>query len=209
MKKKIGMLTILLIATFIFGSGTAYAMTTEIYDDQHEEYVWNELSKYSPSDAITAGIMGYFRHESQMKSNAVAGWTRRNYAVGVDDICREFTELIDDGLADGSTKDIFVKTVRIYYGGFGLGQWSSISYLEHFYDFVQKNGESIGDAEIQCAFIFESMMKNEKLWTEIQDLDDPYRIGRRIGYLYDGTDQLGSETIASFAKMYYRRFHEN
>jgi len=34
------------------------------------------------------------------------------------------------------------------------------------------------------------------------------RVGRRIGYLYDGTSQLGAETIASYAKSYYLRFKE-
>ena len=208
MKKTVEMFVAVLIVIFSLNPYSAHAVATEYKSEWSEAYVWSELSKYSPSDAITAGIMGYFFRESQMRSDAVAGWPSRNYAVGVTDICREFVEKIDAGLKDGSTKDEFIEKVHIYYGGFGLGQWSNEGYLEHFYDFVQENGSSIADAEVQCAFIFESMMLNERLWTEIQELDDPYRVGRRIGYLYDGTTQLGAETIASYAKMYYGRFHD-
>lgn len=205
MKQILGMwmaLLILLTTEFM----PACATVTEYKSEESEDVIWEELSKYSPSDAITAGVMGYFQRESFMKSDAVAGWSSRNHAKGVTDICQEFVERIDAGLEDGSTKDRFIRLVNVHYGGFGLGQWSDVKYLEHFYDFTRDRGASIGDAENQCAFIFESMRQNEWLWNEINELDDPYRIGRRIGYLYDGTGELGAETIASYAKDYYRRY---
>lgn len=206
MKRVIEMLMVLLLLLSFLGSASAEAITTEYKSEESDRYIWDELSKYSPSDAITAGIMGYFQRESKMRSDSVASWPERNCAKGVRDICSEFVELIDAGLEDGSTKELFIKRVNIHYGGFGLGQWSDIQYLEHFYDFVKDHGASIGDAEIQCEFIFESMRLNERLWNEINELNDPYRIGRRIGYLYDGTGELGAETIASYAKQYYWRY---
>lgn len=206
MKKLIEVLLAILIILMILEPCAAHAVATDYKSEKSEELVWNELSKYSPSDAVTAGIMGYFYRESQMRSDAIAGWPGRNYTKGITDICSEFVEKIDAGLKDGSTKDEFIEKVNIHYGGFGLGQWSDPKYLGHFYEFVQESGGSIADAEVQCAFIFESMQQNERLWTEIQELDDAYRVGRRIGYLYDGTGELGAETIASFAKMYYERF---
>lgn len=206
MKRLIEVLLAILIILMILEPCAAHAVASNYKSEKSEELVWNELSKYSPSDAVTAGIMGYFYRESQMRSDAIAGWPGRNYAKGITDICSEFVEKIDAGLEDGSTKDEFIEKVNIHYGGFGLGQWSDPKYLGHFYEFVQESGGSIADAEVQCAFIFESMQQNERLWTEIQELDDAYRVGRRIGYLYDGTGELGAETIASFAKMYYERF---
>lgn len=208
MKKFVEMLTAFLVVIFAMEPYAANGVATDYKAEWSEELIWEELSKYSPSDAITAGVMGYFFRESQMRSDAIAGWPERNHAKGITDICSEFVESIDAGLADGSTRDEFISKVNVNFGGFGLGQWSDIQYLEHFYDYVQKNGESIADAEVQCAFIFESMMRNERLWNEIIELDDPYRVGRRIGYLYDGTSQLGAETIASYAKSYYLRFKE-
>lgn len=208
MKKLVEMLSAFLIVIFVLEPCVANGVATEYKSEASEKLIWEELSKYSPSDAVTAGIMGYFFRESQMRSDAIAGWPQRNHAKGVTDICQTFVDKIDSGLKDGSTKDEFIRKVNVHYGGFGLGQWSDVKYLEHFYDFVRENGESIADAEVQCAFIFESMMENERLWNEITELDDPYRIGRRIGYLYDGTGDLGAETIASFAKSYYLRFKE-
>lgn len=208
MKKLVEMLAAFLVVIFALEPCAAHSVATEYKAEWSEELIWEELSQYSPSDAITAGVMGYFFRESQMRSDAIAGWPQRNYAKGVTDICSEFVELIDAGLDDGSTRDEFIRKVNVNFGGFGLGQWSDVQYLEHFYDYVQENGESIADAEVQCAFIFESMMRNERFWNEITELDDPYRVGRRIGYLYDGTGDLGAETIASYAKSYYLRFKE-
>ena len=208
MKKSIGMLVALLIAVVILLPCEAEAVATEYKAEWSEEFIWEELSKYSPNDKITAGIMGYFLRESQMRSDAVAGYTVRNLAKDVDDICVDFVETIDAGLEDGSTKDEFIELVNVHYGGFGLGQWSNVTYLEHFYDFVQDKGGSIADAEIQCEFIFESFRVNDELWNALLECNTALQCGRRIGYLYDGTGELGSETIASMADIYYRRFHD-
>ena len=208
MKKFVGIFLVCTLVCCLVLSCEAEATATACKAEWSEEFLWEELSKHSPSDAITAGIMGYFMRESQLRSDAVAGWVERNCAKDVTDICTEFTDRIDAGLDDGSTKEEFIEMVNVHYGGFGLGQWSDINYLHDFYDVVRDNGESIGDAEIQCEFIFHSMKKNERLWNEITELDDPYRIGRRIGYLYDGTGTLGAETIASFAKIFYGRYAE-
>ena len=207
MKKFVGMfLVIFLIMSFC--SVLAHAITTEYKNEEHEQYLWNELSKYSPSDEITAGIMGYFMRESQLKSDAVHRWTYWNQSKEIHDICNDFTDEIDLGLEDGSSKELFLYKTRYIFGGFGLGQWWDTRYLEHFYDFVQEKGGSIGDAEIQCEFIFESMLLNEELWEDITQSSDPFHIGRIIGYMYDGTGELGAETIATYSQKFYERYAE-
>lgn len=181
---------------------------TKVHDEKSEIYIWNELSKYSPNDQITAGVMGYFWKESRMRSDAVAGWDVRNRWKGQEtDICQEFTKDIDSGLKHGSTKDYFKEMVTTRYGGYGLGQWLSLDYLDDLYEFSKRQKTSIGDARMQCEFIFYSMKKNEKLWTELMNCRTAEQCGRRIGTLYDGNDETGAELIASAAGQYYKTFH--
>ena len=174
-------------------------------DQESADYIWEKLSKHSPNDVITAGIMGYFWRESNFRSDAVAGWHTRN--IGRDsDICVEFTSEVDGGLHDGSSKDYFVEKVSLNYGGYGLGQWLSLHYLEHFYDFIRERGGSIGDAELQCEFIFESMKQNEKLWEMLLECETAEQAGRRIAVWYDGASSIGVEYIASAAHMFYKEY---
>ena len=141
-----------------------------------------------------------------MRSNAIAGWATRDYRVHGDSSAI-FTEEVDNGLHDGSTKKYFIEQVHYHLGGYGLGQWMSKRYLEEFYDFAQEWGTSIGDAEMQCAFIVWSIEnQSQRLWKEIIDENDLWIIGRKIGHLYDGTGELGSSTIASYAQEYYKKY---
>lgn len=181
----------------------AEAVVTKHKDEESEQFIWDELSIYSPSDAVTAGVMGYFWRESFMKSNAVAGWPTWDSWYG-GDLSAEFTAEVDKGLSDGSSREYFIHEIMDVHGGYGLGQWYALSYLDHFYDFMREHGGSIGDASLQCQFMFESLQKNEKLWNLLIECDDPVQCGRYIGYLYDGTAM--SETIAGFSGQYYEKY---
>mgnify|MGYP007122041607 CR=1 FL=1 len=212
MKKCVEILLVFVFAFMSFGgkelSEKYEPVYTNVHDEESETYIWNELSKHSPNDQITAGIMGYFWKESRMKSNAVAGWDVRNRWKGQEiDICEEFTTEVDSGLKRRKTKDYFKEMVSIKYGGYGLGQWLSPDYLEDLYEFARKQKTSIGDAKMQCEFIFVSLQKNERLWNELLDCRTAEQCGRRIGTLYDGNDEMGAEVIASAAKQYYKKFH--
>ena len=214
MKRIIGMLLVVcVILSFAQSDILAWAdveeaVITKHKDPEAEEFIWNELSKHSPSDYITAAIMGYFWRESYMRSNAVAGWPTRNLGRK-SDICDDFTAEVDAGLEDGSSKDYFIEMTHVHYGGYGLGQWMAKRYLEHFYDFVKERGGSIGDAVTQCEFIFESLQKNEALWEMLLKTESAELCGRQIGYLYDGTGCDGANTIGCRAKVYYKMFHES
>lgn len=219
MRKLIEILLVWVFAFLLVGCGETFnpelefpktyePVYTKVHDEESENYIWNELSKYSPNDQITAGVMGYFWKESRMRSDAVAGWDVRNRWKGQDiDICEEFTREIDSGLSHGGTKDYFKEMVSIKYGGYGLGQWVSLDYLEDLYEFAKKEKTSIGDANMQCKFIFQSLQKNEKLWSELTTCRTAEQCGRRIGTLYDGNDETGAEIIASAAKQYYEKYH--
>ena len=171
-----------------------------------EQFLWDTLSSMIDNEKIVAGIMGYFKRESELRSDAVAGWPVRDIK-GKLDFSQDFTQKVDAGLEDGSTKEYFIEQVHLHFGGYGLGQWMSENYLSKLYDFAQKYGTSIGDAEMQCEFIIWSIEhQTPKLWKQIKDEKDLWIIGRKIGHLYDGTGELGSSTIASHAQEYYKKY---
>ena len=179
---------------------------TEYLSGDAEDIIWDYLSQHIENEKVIAGIMGFFYRESKMRSNAIAGWaTRDNRAQ--HDTSEKFTQEIDAGLHDGSTKEYFIEQVRYHFGGYGLGQWLSHKYLDALYDFAQEWGTSIGDAEMQCAFMAWSIENQTKdVWEDIKDNEHVLSIGRRIGYGYDGTGYAGSETIASAARGYYKKY---
>lgn len=175
---------------------------TEHKSKEAEEYLWNELSKHSPSDEITAAVLGMFWRESFLQSNVVAG-----AHVRVSGESERFTAKIDKGISDGSTRDIFVHEAHHRYGGYGLGQWIG-AYLERFYDFVQEREGSIGDAAMQCEFTINDIRADTELWKAIRYNKDPLNVARRIAVWYDGASTVGVEVIASMAKYYYETYAE-
>lgn len=150
-----------------------------------ERWLWDELSQHSPSDYMTAGVLSYFWRESQYRSDAVSGWATMQAEMGWD-LCRWVRRKTDKGLEDGSSRKWFIETVREC-GGYGLGQWHSLGYLGDLYDFAREKGKSIGDAGMQCEFVFASLKKDKKLWRRLKKCSDPERAGRLIAIYYDGT----------------------
>ena len=178
---------------------------TEHKADWSADYLWKELSKFSPNDKITAGVMGYFWRESFFRSDAIAGWPIFDEIQHCDSSA-EFTKIVDAGLHDKSSYEYYEHHIRDVYGGYGLGQWLSPSYLSHYYEFVRERGGSIGDASLQCEFIFESMRRNEKLWDYLLEDQTAFDCGMHIGTLYDGTYM--ASTIAGFADIFYKEYTE-
>lgn len=178
---------------------------TNTRSEEDEQWLWETINKYSPSEELTAGIMGFFYRESGFKSNAVPGyqlWISR-------DICQEFTDAIDAGLSDGSTKEQFIEQAHNK-GGYGLGQWWAFSYLEAFYDFAQDWGTSISDAEMQCAFVIWSIENQRpEVLTELAKYQDAYglvhRAGRIVAGFYDGAPNSAG-MFGDLAVSYYDKY---
>lgn len=169
-----------------------------------EKLLWQFLSDYSPTQEMTAAILGFFWRESSLKSDAVANWARLNQ-IEKNDVCQQFTNKIDAGLNDGSTKKYFIKQARKY-GGYGLGQWYSKNYLSAFYDFAQEWGTSIADAEMQCAFTVWSIQHQHKKHLDIlKDYSDIYTNSLWMGSIYDGSKTAGN-TIYAKAKEFYKKY---
>lgn len=168
-----------------------------------EKLLWQFLNDYSPTQEMTAAILGFFWRESSLKSNAVAHWSDLNNMYQID-VCQQFTEKVDEGLKDGSTKNYFIRQTRKY-GGYGLGQWHSKRYLNAFYDFAQEWGTSIADAKMQCAFTIWSVQhQHTKHIDTLKDYSDLHINSLWMGTVYDGS-RTAADTIYSKAKEYYKK----
>lgn len=183
---------------------------TECMTEESEKFLWNTLMHYlDGNELITAGIMGYFRREGGLKSNALQKWQERN-AIEKRDCCTWYTEEIDKGLKDGSTKEVFLKdnneNLRRY-GGYGLGQWFAQEYLDALYEFAQEWDTTLGDAEMQCAFMIWSLQNQRTpVWEEIKNEKNIYTVGRKIGYLYDGANGDSADIIMCYSVEYYEKY---
>lgn len=201
------LLICLLICLLIIESAVAYARVdepapayrvTEVRNEEDAQWLWDTVNKYSPSEKLTAGIMGFFFRESGFKSNCVANY----YLTPSLKVCEEFTEAIDAGLSDGSTKEQFIEQAHNK-GGYGLGQWWAFSYLEAFYDFAQEWGTSISDAEMQCAFIVWSIENQRPIvLDQFNKYDTARAAGNAMACLYDGAPDVAG-MFADLAEQYY------
>ncbi|MBP5461207.1 MAG: hypothetical protein J6Y20_03685 [Lachnospiraceae bacterium] len=202
MKKLLSL--ILTLALLLSIPCSAYATITERKSKEAERFLWDELSVYSPTDQITAAVLAYFWRESQYRSDAVAGWGNSLHGYGID-LCEKVTERTDKGLEDGSSRDYFLKACRKY-GGYGLGQWQSPSKVEALYDFAVGYGGSIGDAELQCAFVFDNLENGyPRLWKRLKKCKSAEKAGRLLAIYYDGTKE-GMYYIGYKAKQFYEKY---
>lgn len=188
-------------APIVDQDAAAAYIITKYNDEESEQFLWDTLSKYSPSDFITAAVLAYFWRESTYKSDATVNWP-----IQKANFCEEFTAKIDAGLADGSTKQEFIEEVHYKIGGYGLGQWYAIMYLDAFYDFAQDWGTSIADADMQCAFTLWSCgFWREPVWDELLKCNTALNAGRIMGASYDG-DIDSAELIACKAVELYDKY---
>ena len=204
----ISFLIILILFAFSIGASLVYA--DDIYESvvtnaDSEQWLWDEISKWSPNDVVTASILGYFKRESGYKSDSVAGFITRNIGRETD-ICEEFTEKIDG-------MDYSEETIKYFsfwawnYGGYGLGQWSHEKETPRFLKFVKDRDGSIADAALQCEFVVMDIQELlPDLWDECVNDPDIYTIPLKIAYLYDGASNMGAGVIQTYALELYERY---
>ena len=188
-------------------------VVTECKNEEHEKFIWDTLMRELDNEKIVAGIMGYFKRESGLKSNAIPSFYLYDVWKKCDSSAK-YTAFLDAGLADGSTRDELVE-IKLEdgsprNGGYGLGQWFTPKYLNGLYDFAQEWGTSIGDAEMQCVFMAWSIQNQApKCWERIKDADDIYQIGRDIAVWYDGASDIGQGMIIQYTVEYYNKYRSD
>lgn len=199
--KKLLSILIVLFVSCVFVS-TANAEVSEYKDTQA---MWELVSDYSPSDYITAAVVGHIDFESHCVSNVVGG----GYLLG-DDYDEKVTAAIDEGLTDGSTKDEFCKHKigKYQVWGYGLIQWVDPTECGKLYDYAQACGTSIGDAQTQVAFIFDNVKNNfPDVWQKLLDAESAADAGRIFAHFVGGTDLAEKlEDRAWFAEELIKQF---
>lgn len=160
--------------------------------DQIKEF----LEENTDSEYLVSAIMGMMYRESRFFSYRVAH--QRGNSM-------EFTKKIDEGLADGSTKDYFIDYTTYSSGGYGLCMFSG-AYLPDLYDFAQEWGTSIGDAEMQCAFVVKDIKENHSvLYDSIINAKSAYEAGFQIARSYEGT--AATDAVAGNSEYYYKLYY--
>ena len=188
-------------------------VVTQCKNEEHEKFIWDTLMRELNNEKIVAGIMGYFKRESGLKSDAIPSFYLRDVWEECDTSAR-YTEFLDAGLEDGSTReylvDIKLEDGSPRNGGYGLGQWYMKRYLNKLYDFAQEWGTSLGDAEMQCAFMAWSIQnQTPKCWDRIKDAKNIYQIGRDIAVWYDGASEVGQGMIIQYTVEYYNKYRSD
>ena len=181
----------------------AIFVVTEYKSMESEDFLWTTINKYSPSKELSAAILGYFWRESYYKSNAITHWDIIDKMQGGDSSA-DFTTEIDAGLADGSTKEYFITKVHNDMGGYGLGQWYTLVYLNAFYDFAQEWGTSIADAEMQCAFTVWSIYHQHDKFFHKLNIESVSEASQWMGIIYDGSS-MAAGVITLKAEEIYKK----
>lgn len=178
-----------------------------IFTDDHAEggivaaaeTVKELLEKYTDNENLICGIMGMFMRESKFHSYRVAHQRGNSEA---------WTAEIDAGLEDGSTREYFYEYTSFTSGGYGLAQWSGDNYCHKLYDFAKEWGTSIGDADMQCAFVIHDMQERfPDLYEAVCNSKTPYDAGALIGTYYERTAEY--YTAANNAKTIYNAFYSD
>ena len=188
-------------------------IVTQCKNEEHEKFIWDTLMRELNNEKIVAGIMGYFKRESGLKSDAIPSFYLKDAWEKCDTSAR-YTEFLDSGLSDDSTREYLVE-IKLEdgsprNGGYGLGQWFSKRYLNKLYDFAQEWGTSIGDAEMQCVFMAWSIQnQTPECWDKIKDAKNIYQIGRDIAVWYDGASEEGQGMIIQYAVEYYNKYRSD
>ena len=119
---------------------------TENSTTSDEETIWNTLFAFIGNAYGTAGLMGNLYAESALKANNLQN--NGNTKLGMTDA--EFTSVFDNG---SYAADTFIHDGY----GYGLAQWTYYSRKQALLNFAKSAGKSIGDLQMQLAFLCEEL----------------------------------------------------
>lgn len=112
------------------------------------EIIWNYLRQYF-NEYATAGIMGNLYYESSLNSKNLQG----TYEKKLNMTDESYTKAVDNKTYTNFIKDS---------AGYGLAQWTYWSRKQNLYNFAQQQKTSIGDLQMQLAFLVKELTENYK-----------------------------------------------
>lgn len=112
-----------------------------------KEQIWNFLRDKGMSKWGVAGLMGNLFAESGLNpKNLQNGFEKK---LGMTD--ESYTQAVDAGTYGNFVRDS---------AGYGLAQWTYWSRKQNMLDYASKHNKSIGDLEMQLAFLFEELSES-------------------------------------------------
>ena len=120
-----------------------------------EEKIWTYLKVQGCTDAGAAGLMGNLFAESNLKSNNL----QNNYEKKLGYTDDAYTRAVDSGTYTNFVRDS---------AGYGLAQWTHWSRKEALLNFAKSNKMSIGDLDMQLAFLIKELKASFKtVWNTL------------------------------------------
>jgi len=114
-----------------------------------EEKIWSYLKAQGLTDAGVAGLMGNLYAESGLRPNNL----QNSYEGKLSMTDTEYTERVDSGSYTNFVRDS---------AGYGLCQWTYWSRKANLHKFAKDAGKSIGDLEMQLAFLMQELSSGYK-----------------------------------------------
>lgn len=114
-----------------------------------EEKIWSYLKAQGLTDAGVAGLMGNLYAESGLRPNNL----QNSYEGKLGMTDTEYTERVDSGSYTNFVRDS---------AGYGLCQWTYWSRKANLHKFAKDAGKSIGDLEMQLAFLMQELSSGYK-----------------------------------------------
>lgn len=120
-----------------------------------EEKIWNYLKIHNLTDAGVAGLMGNLFAESGLKSTNL----QNNYEKKLGYTDATYTKSVDNGTYTNFVRDS---------AGYGLAQWTHWSRKEALLNFAKQNKSSIGDIDMQLAYLVQELKASYKtVWNTL------------------------------------------
>lgn len=114
-----------------------------------EEKIWSYLKSQGLTDAGAAGLMGNLYAESGLRPNNL----QNSYEGKLGMADAEYTERVDSGSYTNFVRDS---------AGYGLAQWTYWSRKQNLLDYAKSVGKSIGDLDMQLAFLMKELSESYK-----------------------------------------------
>lgn len=114
-----------------------------------EKTIWSYLKSQGLTDAGVAGLMGNLYAESGLRPNNL----QNSYEGKLGMADAEYTEMVDRGTYTNFVRDS---------AGYGLAQWTYWSRKQALLDFARSVGKSIGDLDMQLAFLMQELSTGYK-----------------------------------------------
>lgn len=132
-----------------------------VKSNNEELTIWNFLKGKGLNDYAAAGIMGNLYAESGLQSTNLENY----YESCLDMSDEEYTKAVDNGSYSNFVNDK---------AGYGLAQWTYYTRKQALFDFAKAQGVSIGDLNMQLAFLWKELQGYPSMMDKLYNADSVF-----------------------------------